>query len=172
MATIVATENQRSPAAGSKDMLPVLERLQELLPLKRRQEALPPPLRTLHRVILRSLAERGKPPKQAEIAAMLGSRQSAIHALGILAKNDLAILNTAVTLGEKTKRPVVPEGVEAVVPYRGHLDELLYQLVGGLRSGLSYGGAQTIEELQANAEFIEITPAGIRESRSHDVDRI
>lgn len=67
---------------------------------------------------------------------------------------------------------VVPEGVEAVVPYRGHVDELLYQLVGGLRSGLSYGGAQTIEELQADAEFIEITPAGIRESRSHDVDRI
>ncbi|GAB4425562.1 MAG: IMP dehydrogenase [Anaerolineae bacterium] len=67
---------------------------------------------------------------------------------------------------------VVPEGVEAVVPYRGHVDELLYQLIGGLRSGLSYGGAQTIAELQANAEFIEITPAGIRESRSHDVDRI
>jgi IMP dehydrogenase len=67
---------------------------------------------------------------------------------------------------------VVPEGVEAVVPYRGHVDELLYQLIGGLRSGLSYGGARTIEELQANAEFIEITPAGIRESRPHDVDRI
>lgn len=67
---------------------------------------------------------------------------------------------------------VVPEGVEAVVPYRGHVDELLYQLIGGLRSGLSYGGAQTIAELQANAEFVEITPAGIRESRSHDVDRI
>jgi IMP dehydrogenase len=67
---------------------------------------------------------------------------------------------------------VVPEGVEAVVPYRGHVDELLYQLVGGLRSGLSYGGAHTLEELQANAEFVEITPAGIRESHSHDVDRI
>lgn len=67
---------------------------------------------------------------------------------------------------------VVPEGVEAVVPYRGHLAELLYQLVGGLRSALSYGGAHTIEELQANAEFIEITPAGIRESHSHDVSRI
>jgi IMP dehydrogenase len=67
---------------------------------------------------------------------------------------------------------VIPEGVEAVVPYRGHVEELIYQLVGGLRSGLSYGGACTIEELQANAEFIEITPAGIRESRSHDVDRI
>lgn len=67
---------------------------------------------------------------------------------------------------------VIPEGVEAVVPYRGHVKELVYQLVGGLRSGLSYGGAFTIEELQANAEFIEITPAGIRESHSHDVDRV
>lgn len=67
---------------------------------------------------------------------------------------------------------VVPEGVEAVVPYRGHVEELLYQLVGGLRSGLSYGGAYTIKQLQENAEFIEITPAGMRESHSHDVNRI
>jgi IMP dehydrogenase len=67
---------------------------------------------------------------------------------------------------------VIPEGVEAVVPYRGHVKELIYQLVGGLWSGLSYGGAQTIEELQAKAEFIEITPAGIRESHSHDVSKI
>ncbi len=67
---------------------------------------------------------------------------------------------------------VVPEGIEAVVPYRGHVEEVLYQLVGGLRSGLSYGGARTIPELQEKAEFIEITPAGVRESRSHDVNRI
>lgn len=66
---------------------------------------------------------------------------------------------------------VVPEGVEAVVPYRGNVDEILHQLVGGLRSGLSYGGAHNIRELQEKAEFIEITPAGIRESGSHDVDR-
>lgn len=66
---------------------------------------------------------------------------------------------------------VVPEGVEAVVPYRGNVSEILHQLVGGLRSGLSYGGAHNIHELQANAEFIEITPAGIRESNPHDVDR-
>jgi IMP dehydrogenase len=67
---------------------------------------------------------------------------------------------------------VVPEGVEAVVPYRGEVSEILYQLVGGLRSGLSYGGARTICELQANAEFIEITAAGARESRHHDVDKL
>jgi IMP dehydrogenase len=67
---------------------------------------------------------------------------------------------------------VVPEGVEAVVPYRGLVGEVLHQLVGGLRSGLSYGGAHNICELQDTAEFIEITPAGIRESDSHDVKRL
>ena len=67
---------------------------------------------------------------------------------------------------------VVPEGVEAVVPYRGEVAEILHQLVGGLRSGLSYGGARCIEELQRTAEFIEITSAGVRESRSHDVQRL
>ncbi len=67
---------------------------------------------------------------------------------------------------------VVPEGIEAVVPYRGNVEEVLYQLVGGLWSGLSYGGAFTIEELQEKAEFIQITPAGLRESRSHDVNRV
>lgn len=67
---------------------------------------------------------------------------------------------------------VVPEGVEAVVPYRGHVHEIIYQLVGGLRSGMSYGGARTIAELQANAEFIEITPAGVRESHPHDVNTV
>ncbi|GAB4500630.1 MAG: IMP dehydrogenase [Anaerolineales bacterium] len=67
---------------------------------------------------------------------------------------------------------VVPEGVEAVVPYRGQVAEVLTQLVGGLRSGLSYGGAHNILELQQNAEFIEITPAGIRESGSHDVRKL
>jgi len=67
---------------------------------------------------------------------------------------------------------VVPEGVEAVVPYRGNVHELLYQLVGGLRSGLSYGGACTIAELQKKAEFIEISQAGVYESRSHDVQKL
>jgi IMP dehydrogenase len=67
---------------------------------------------------------------------------------------------------------VVPEGVEAVVPYRGNVSEIIYQLVGGLRSGLSYGGAHNIRELQENAEFIEITPAGVRESNYHDVGKL
>jgi IMP dehydrogenase len=65
---------------------------------------------------------------------------------------------------------VVAEGVEAAVPYRGSVDDLLHQLVGGLRSGLSYGGALTIAELQANAEFMQMSQAGVVESRPHDVE--
>ncbi len=67
---------------------------------------------------------------------------------------------------------VVAEGVEAAVPYRGAVDDLLHQLVGGIRSALSYGGATSIEELQQNAEFIQITQAGIVESHPHDVEVI
>jgi IMP dehydrogenase len=65
---------------------------------------------------------------------------------------------------------IVAEGVEALVPYRGKVADVLTQLVGGLRSGMSYCGARTIPELWANAAFIRITPAGLRESLPHDVE--
>jgi len=64
---------------------------------------------------------------------------------------------------------VVPEGVEATVPYRGTAADVLHQLVGGLRSGLSYAGATSIAQLHQNAEFIRITSAGALESGAHDV---
>ena len=67
---------------------------------------------------------------------------------------------------------IVPEGVEAMVPYRGNTSEVLNQLVGGLRSGMSYCGATNIKEMQEKAEFIRITSAGRRESTSHDVELI
>lgn len=67
---------------------------------------------------------------------------------------------------------IVPEGVEAIVPHRGEVADILYQMVGGLRSGMSYAGAATIEELWQNAEFIRITPAGQKESGAHDVSVI
>jgi len=67
---------------------------------------------------------------------------------------------------------VVPEGVEAVVPARGAAADILYQLVGGLRSGLSYAGVCNIEELWEASEFIQISQAGMKESGAHDVSRI
>ena len=66
----------------------------------------------------------------------------------------------------------VPEGVEAMVPYKGSVVEIIRQLVGGLRSGLSYCGAKTILEMHKNAEFIKMTSAGYMESQPHDVDVI
>jgi IMP dehydrogenase len=64
---------------------------------------------------------------------------------------------------------LVPEGVEGRVPYRGALSEIIYQLVGGLRSGMGYCGKATIEELRTSAEFIKITNASLIESHPHDI---
>ncbi len=66
----------------------------------------------------------------------------------------------------------VPEGVEANVPYRGSISEVLAQMIGGLRSGMSYCGAKTIEEMHEKSEFIRITSAGLKESHAHDVNLI
>jgi IMP dehydrogenase len=64
---------------------------------------------------------------------------------------------------------MVPEGIEGMVPYRGKVEEMLYQLIGGLRSGMAYCGVPTIEDFQKTAEFVEITAASIKESHPHDV---
>ncbi len=63
----------------------------------------------------------------------------------------------------------VPEGIEGRVPHRGPLEAMIYQLVGGLRSGMGYLGCSTIEDLQEKARFIRISGAGLRESHVHDV---
>lgn len=65
---------------------------------------------------------------------------------------------------------MVPEGIEAVVPYRGSVRDILHQLVGGLHSGLSYCGSRTITEMHEKAEFVQITSAGWRESLPHDAE--
>lgn len=64
---------------------------------------------------------------------------------------------------------LVPEGIVGRVPYRGPLSSTIYQLLGGLRSGMGYLGCRNLEELRERARFIRITPAGLRESHVHDV---
>lgn len=66
-------------------------------------------------------------------------------------------------------KKLVPEGIEGRVPYRGPLSDSLYQLVGGLRSGMGYVGAKTIKELQSKAQIVRMTSAGFKESHVHDV---
>ncbi|MBI5409316.1 MAG: IMP dehydrogenase [Nitrospirae bacterium] len=67
------------------------------------------------------------------------------------------------------RKKLVPEGVEGRVPHKGPISASIYQLVGGLRSGMGYCGCKTIDELRKNARFVRITPAGLRESHVHDV---
>jgi IMP dehydrogenase len=70
---------------------------------------------------------------------------------------------------EKTDKKYVPEGIEGRVHYKGKLSEVLYQLTGGIRSGMGYTGCKNIKQLQEKAQFIKITNAGLRESHVHDV---
>lgn len=72
--------------------------------------------------------------------------------------------------GERDLTDVVPEGVEGMVPFKGDVSEVLTQMVGGLRSGMSYLGARTLPEVAANAEFIQISAAALAESRPHDIE--
>jgi IMP dehydrogenase len=64
---------------------------------------------------------------------------------------------------------LVPEGVEGRVPFKGALSAFIYQLVGGLRAGMGYCGARTIDELRKDARFIQVSPASVRESHPHDI---
>ncbi len=71
---------------------------------------------------------------------------------------------------QEGNKKLVPEGVEGRVPYKGPLSDTVYQLMGGLRSGMGYCGCQTIERLQQSGQFIRITNAGLRESHPHDIN--
>jgi IMP dehydrogenase len=70
---------------------------------------------------------------------------------------------------ESDTKKLVPEGVEGRVPFKGSVIAVIHQLIGGLRSGMGYLGCETIDDMHAKAEFIEITSAGIRESHVHNV---
>jgi IMP dehydrogenase len=64
---------------------------------------------------------------------------------------------------------LVPEGIEGRVPYRGSLSNSVHQLLGGLRSGMGYCGAATLDELRTRTQFIRISAAGLSEGHVHDV---
>ena len=71
--------------------------------------------------------------------------------------------------GQNSSGKLVPEGVEGRVPYRGPLRETIFQLLGGLRSGMGYVGASSLDELRTKARFMQITAGGLKESHAHDV---
>ena len=70
---------------------------------------------------------------------------------------------------EDDLKKLVPEGITGRVPYKGTVQEVMYQIAGGLRAGMGYCGASNINTLQKDAQFVRITNAGMKESHPHDI---
>ena len=70
---------------------------------------------------------------------------------------------------QEEEKKLVPEGIEGIVPYRGYVRDVVYQLIGGVKLGMGYCGARNIKELRKKSRFIQITQSGIRESHPHDI---
>jgi len=98
-----------------------------------------------------------------------GRRFKMVRGMGSLAAMQEGSADRYFQEGELSSQKLVPEGIEGRVPYRGPVADVLFQMTGGIRSGMGYCGVPTIEELRCNTEFMQITAAGLRESHPHDV---
>ena len=98
-----------------------------------------------------------------------GRRYKMIRGMGSLAAMQDGSADRYFQDGELAPGKMVPEGIEGRVPYKGPVADVLYQMVGGLRSGMGYCGAADVPALQRDVEFLRITTAGLRESHPHDV---
>ncbi|MDD6763821.1 MAG: IMP dehydrogenase [Clostridiales bacterium] len=101
-----------------------------------------------------------------EFEIFQGRRFKVYRGMGSLAAMEKGSKDRYFQTGSKK---LVPEGVEGRVPYKGPLSDTIFQLIGGLRSGMGYCGTPTIESLKENGKFIRITGAGLRESHPHDI---
>ena len=98
-----------------------------------------------------------------------GRRYKLIRGMGSLAAMQDGSADRYFQDGELSPGKMVPEGIEGRVPYKGPVADVLYQMVGGLRSGMGYCGVADVPSLQREVEFLRITSAGLRESHPHDV---
>ena len=98
-----------------------------------------------------------------------GRRFKMIRGMGSLAAMQDGSADRYFQEGELSPKKLVPEGIEGRVPYKGPVSDVLFQMVGGLRSGMGYVGCASIDALRTDARFVRITAAGLRESHPHDV---
>lgn len=98
-----------------------------------------------------------------------GRRFKLIRGMGSLGAMQDGSADRYFQQGEVSATKMVPEGIEGRVPYKGPVSDVLFQMVGGLRSGMGYCGVSDIAGLQSDAEMVRISPAGLRESHPHDV---
>lgn len=98
-----------------------------------------------------------------------GRRYKMIRGMGSMSAMQDGSADRYFQEGELSSKKLVPEGIEGRVPYKGPVSDVLYQMVGGLRSGMGYVGCATVEELRTRTEFMRVSSAGLRESHPHDV---
>ncbi len=98
-----------------------------------------------------------------------GRRFKTVRGMGSLSAMQEGSADRYFQDGQAPLRKLVPEGIEGRVPYRGPVEDVLFQISGGLRSGMGYCGVSSLEELRQDTEFVRVTAAGHRESHPHDV---
>jgi IMP dehydrogenase len=98
-----------------------------------------------------------------------GRRYKLVRGMGSLSAMEEGSADRYFQDGLTDRKKLVPEGIEARVPYKGPLSDTVFQLVGGLQSGMGYCGAASLGELKEKARFCRVTPVGLRESHPHDV---
>ncbi len=121
-----------------------------------------------HAVMLGSmLAGTDESPGEFEIYQ--GRRFKTYRGMGSLGAMQKGSSDRYFQSGETEANKLVPEGIEGRVAYKGSVQDIIFQLIGGLRSGMGYVGAANLKELRENAQFIEMSGAGLKESHPHDV---
>jgi IMP dehydrogenase len=98
-----------------------------------------------------------------------GRRFKMIRGMGSLSAMEDGSADRYFQEGEGSAQKLVPEGIEGRVPYSGPVGDVLFQMVGGIRSGMGYCGCAAIADLRTHTEFLQVTAAGLRESHPHDV---
>ncbi|HEY4218870.1 MAG TPA: IMP dehydrogenase [Gemmatimonadaceae bacterium] len=111
----------------------------------------------------------GTEESPGETFLLEGRRFKMIRGMGSLSAMQDGSADRYFQEGELSPKKLVPEGIEGRVPYRGPVSDVLFQMVGGLRSGMGYVGCGSIDELRTETEFVRISTAGLRESHPHDV---
>lgn len=121
-----------------------------------------------HSVMMGSMFA-GTEESPGEAFLLEGRRFKVVRGMGSLSAMEQGSADRYFQEGESSARKLVPEGIEGRVPYKGPVTDTVFQLVGGLRSGMGYCGTEDLEALRTRARFVRVTSGGLRESHPHDV---
>jgi IMP dehydrogenase len=121
-----------------------------------------------HSVMMGSMFA-GTEESPGEAFLLEGRRFKMVRGMGSLSAMEQGSADRYFQDGESSVRKLVPEGIEGRVPYKGPMTDTVFQFIGGLRSGMGYCGAATLDDLRLGSRFVRVTSGGLRESHPHDV---